>query len=124
MCRVIKPDGYILVSSPNRLCPVDIFHGRSKEHPLPRLNLPSDPFLLSPADYRNLFGHAGCNLFRLLPVRGYWGFINRKTNWKGRILAAPVDAIFRVVSYEPLRFLRPAPISPWIVMLMRKLPVW
>lgn len=124
MSRVLKPDGYILVSSPNRLCPVDIFHGRSKEHPLPRLNLPSDPFLLSAEDYRKLFGEAGCQLFRLLPVRGYWGFINMKTHWKGRILAAPVETIFRVVSNDALSFLRPMPVSPWLVMLMRKAPVW
>jgi SAM-dependent methyltransferase len=124
MCRVLKPDGYILVSSPNRLCPVDIFHGRSKEHPFPRLNLPNDPFLLSAGDYRKLFGEAGCKLFRLLPVHGYWGFINMKTHWKGRILCAPVETIFRVVSNDALRFLRPMPVSPWLVMLMRKAPAW
>jgi SAM-dependent methyltransferase len=124
MCRVLKPDGHILVSSPNKLCPVDIFHGRSKEHPLPRLNLPSDPFLLSARDYRNLFGMAGCNLFRLLPVQGYWGFINMKTHWKGRLLAAPVETVFRIISAEACRFLRPLPVSPWLVMLMKMRPVW
>jgi SAM-dependent methyltransferase len=120
MCRVLKRGGRVLVSSPNRLCPVDIFHGRSKENPFPRLNLPNDPFLLSPGDYRSMFGAAGCTSFRLLPVDGYWGFINLKTHWKGRILAAPVETIFRVVSNEALRFLRPLPVSPWLVMLIQK----
>jgi SAM-dependent methyltransferase len=124
MCRVLKPDGYILVSSPNRLCPIDIFHGRSKENPFPRLNSPANPFLLSAADYERLFGQAGCNLFRLLPVEGYWGFINMRTHWKGRLLSAPVRLTFRLVSTRALSFARSLPVSPWLVALMRKSQAW
>ena len=124
MTRVLKPDGHILVSSPNRWCPVDIFHGRSPEHPFPRLNPPGSPFLLSPADYRDLFGRAGCNFFRLLPVTGYWGFINLKARLTGRLLALPVESVFRLVSMEPFRFLRGLPVSPWLVMLMKKEAAW
>jgi len=124
MCRILKPDGYILVSSPNRLCPVDLFHGRSRESPFPRLNSPANPFLLSVADYRELFAISGCNLFRLLPVEGYWGFINLKTHWKGRILARPIEAIFRLVSTNACSFLRPLPVSPWLVILMTRKTAW
>jgi SAM-dependent methyltransferase len=124
MCRVLKPDGYILVSSPNRLCPVDLFHGRSKENPFPRLNSPANAFLLSAADYRELFAGLGCNLFRLLPVDGYWGFLNLKTHWKGRLLAMPVEAIFRMVSTNVCSFLRRLPVSPWLVVLMTKRTAW
>jgi SAM-dependent methyltransferase len=120
MTRVVQPGGYVLVSSPNRLFPVDLFHGRTNAHPLPRLNPPGSPFLLSAADYRGLFRQAGCNLFRLLPVEGYWGFVNRKSCWTGRILVFPVECLFWLVSREPLRFLRGLPISPWLVLLMRK----
>jgi SAM-dependent methyltransferase len=120
MTRVLKPEGHILVSSPNRLCPVDLFHGRTKHNPFPRLNPPGSPFLLSPADYRALFREAGCDRFRLLPVAGYWGFVNRKTHWRGRLLAFPIECLFRAVSWEPLRFLRGAPCSPWLVMMIGK----
>jgi SAM-dependent methyltransferase len=120
MTRVLKPGGYVLVSSPNRLCPLDLFHGRTQEQPLPRLNPPGSRFLLSPGDYRTLFREAGCGEFRLLPVAGYWGFVNRKRHWAGRMLALPLEGLFGLISMEGLRFLRGWPISPWVVMLGRK----
>jgi SAM-dependent methyltransferase len=120
MTRVVKPGGYILVSSPNRWCPVDIFHGRTPESSLPRLHPPNSRFLLSPGDYRRLFATAGCNWFQLLPVTGYWGFVNRRETWKGRALVWPVQQAFRLAAWEPLRSLRAAPFSPWLVMLIRK----
>ncbi len=119
MTRVLKPGGRVLVSSPNRLCPVDLFHGRTKDHPLPRLNPPWSRFLLAPRDYRGLFRDAGCTEFHLLPVTGYWGFVNRKRSLSGRLLALPIECAFALVSSEPLAFLRSWPLSPWIVMLMR-----
>ena len=124
MTRVLDPDGYILTSSPNRWFPIDIFHGRTPENPYPQFNPPWRPFLLAPRDYEALFRSAGCNLFRLLPVTGYWGFIRMKKRWKGRLLALPVEAVFSTVSAGPLKFLRGSPISPWLVMLMKKNAAW
>jgi SAM-dependent methyltransferase len=120
MARVLHPDGFIMVSSPNRLFPLDIFHGRTAEHPYPYLNPPTNPFLLSAGDYRSMFHQAGCNVFRLLPVVGYWGFINMTKTWKGRVLAFPVQAVSRLVSVKAFRALRGSPISPWLVGLVRK----
>jgi SAM-dependent methyltransferase len=120
MTRVVKPGGYILVSSPNRWCPLDIFHGRTPERPLPQLHPPNSRFLLSPGDYRSLFEAAGCDWFRLLPVTGYWGFVNRRNTWKGRALVWPVQQAFKLAAWQPLRFLRASPLSPWLVMLIRK----
>jgi SAM-dependent methyltransferase len=120
MARVLDPDGFILVSSPNRLFPLDIFHGRTSEHPYPFLNPPTNPFLLSAGDYRRMFQQAGCALFHLLPVVGYWGFVNMRNTWKGRLLVLPVQTVFRLVSTTTLRALRGSPISPWLVGLARK----
>lgn len=120
MTRVLRPGGHVLVCSPNRWCPVDLFHGRSADHPLPRINLPSDPFLLSPGDYRRLFQPFGCNYSELLPISGYWGFVRRMKTWKGMLTAAPVNAIFNLVSQPAFGFLRPTPISPWISVLFRR----
>ena len=114
--RVLKPGGSVMVSSPNRLFPLDIFHGRSPEQPYPRLNAPWSRFLLSAGDYRRLLGTVGFVRPRLQPVTGYWGFVRMKQHLKGRILALPVEAVFRAVSSPPLRGLRGSPISPWIVM--------
>jgi SAM-dependent methyltransferase len=120
MSRVLKPGGRVMVSSPNRLFPIDIFHGRSPGQPYPRLNPPWSPFLLSPGDYRRLFAVAGCGRARLLPVKGYWGFIRQKQRLTGRILAFPIETVFTAVSAEPLRALRGSPVSPWIVMTLEK----
>jgi SAM-dependent methyltransferase len=114
--RVLKPGGHVMVSSPNRLFPLDIFHGRSPAQPYPRLNPPWSRFLLSAADYRKLLSTAGFIRSSLLPVTGYWGFLRMKQHLKGRLLALPVEAVFRAVSAPPLRGLRGSPISPWIVM--------
>ena len=120
MSRVLHPDGFLLVSSPNRLFPLDIFHGRTAEHPYPYLNPPSNPFLLSAGDYRMMFQEAGCAHFSLLPVAGYWGFINMKKSWKGQLLAFPVETVFRLVSHPRFAGLRGSPISPWLVGLAQK----
>jgi SAM-dependent methyltransferase len=118
--RVLRPGGCALVSSPNRLFPLDIFHGRTPEHPYPRLNSPTSKFLLSAGDYRALFGAAGCGQASLLPVKGYWGFLRMKQRWKGRALAFPVETMFSLVSQPAMSFLRGSPVNPWLVMLFRR----
>jgi SAM-dependent methyltransferase len=118
--RVLRPGGHAMVSSPNRLFPIDIFHGRSPEQPFPRLNPPWSPFLLSAGDYRALFASAGCGRARLLPVKGYWGFIRMKERFKGRLMAFPVEAIFSAVSTAALGGLRGSPINPWLVMAAQR----
>ena len=120
MGRVLKRGGHAVVSSPNRLFPIDIFHGRSPDQPFPRINPPWSPFLLSAGDYRRLFAAAGCRDSRLLPVKDYWGFIRMKQKRSGRLLAWPVETVFSLVSTPALRVLRGSPISPWIVMAAEK----
>ncbi len=120
MGRVLKRGGHAMVSSPNRLFPLDIFHGRSPDQPYPRLNAPWDPFLLSAGDYRRLFAAAGCQSTRLLPVKDYWGFIRMKRRLVGRMLAFPIETIFNAVSIETLRALRGSVVNPWLVMEAEK----
>lgn len=120
MARVVRPGGSIMVSSPNRHFPLDLFHGRDEQHPLPRLNPPGHPFLLSAGDYRRLFGSANCGDFELLPVNGYWGFLRKQRTWKGRLVTWPVKTVFDVVSSDRFGFLRGSPINPWLVMMMRR----
>jgi hypothetical protein len=118
--RVLRPNGHVMVSSPNRLFPVDLFHGRSPDQPFPRVNPPWNPFLLSASDYRRLFDRAGCGRARLLPVTKYWGFIRMKRRISGRMLALPVETLFRLVSTAGLRSLRGSPVNPWLVMMAQK----
>jgi len=119
--RVLRPRGHVMVSSPNRLFPIDLFHGRTPDRPYPRLNPPWDPFLLSAGDYAHLFRQAGCGQVRLLPVTGYWGFIRVKRTLQGRLKAFPVEMLFRLVSTGALEPLRRSPVNPWLVLALRKL---
>ena len=121
MVRVLKPGGRIFVSGANRLCPLDLFHGRAPGEYVPRLNPPWTRFLLSAGDYRRLFAAAGADGARTLAVRGYWGFVTSRRTVKGRMFSLPVRFAFRVLSYRALARLRGSFVDPWIVVTARKL---
>jgi len=120
MTRVLKPKGRIIVSSPNRYFPFDIFHGRDEGSYKVRATKPSDPFLLSIGDYKKLFFKAGCNYSDSLPVDNYWGFIRSKHNFPGYLFGLPVRFVFWLVSKPVFKFLRGSPINPWIVVILGK----
>ena len=117
MARVLKPGGRVVVSSPNRWFPADIFHGRDKGGYKPRLNPPTSRFLLSVKDYEDLFRSSGCSKSKALPVRGYWGFIRASHSLKGRLLSYPVRLLFRLAD---MRMFRSSPLNPWLVVSMQK----
>ena len=120
MSRVVKPGGKIVLASPNRLFPLDIFHGRKAGSYKPRINWPTSPFLLSLEDYRNLFIESGCVKADTLPIDNYWGFVRSKKTWKGYIFSLPVAFIFWLVSQEKLKFLRNSVVNPWLVVLITR----
>lgn len=120
MVRILKPGGKVVVSSPNRMFFMDIFHGRKPNSYTPRFNSPADHFLLSVGDYKRLFKAAGCSRGAAQPVENYWGFIRSKHSLKGLLLGMPVRFAFWLVSRRPFAWLRGSPLSPWIVVLMEK----
>lgn len=120
MVRVLRPGGYVVVSSPNRWFLFDIFHGRSAGSYSPRLNPPTSRFLLSVGDYERLFRRAGTGPATALPVENYWGFIRSRHSIKGMALGLPVRFIFWLVSRPPFKFLRNSPVNPWLVVLLQK----
>lgn len=120
MVRVLRPGGYVIVSSPNRWFLCDIFHGRTPGSYRPRFNPPTSRFLLSVGDYEHLFGRAGCGPASALPNENYWGFIRSSNSIKGRLFGAPVRFVFWLVSRAGLGFLRGSFINPWLVVMMQK----
>jgi SAM-dependent methyltransferase len=122
MVRVVKPGGRILLSSPNRLFPLDLFHGREEGVMRPKPYSRANRFLLSFADYRELFLQAGCASVRALPVAGYWGFIRSRRSLRGLLLGLPVRFLFWTVSQEMFRSLRTSPVNPWLIVLIEKGP--
>jgi len=121
MARMVKPGGHIVVSSPNRWFPLDLFHGRSIGSYRTPLNLPWHRFLLSASDYRRLFLAAGCAEPAIaLSINNYWGFCRTSQTWKGRLFALPVRALLHIGSHAAMRMLRTSFLVPWIVMLVRR----
>jgi SAM-dependent methyltransferase len=120
LSRVTRPGGKIVVSSPNRRFPLDIFHGRAPGRYRPRLYWPGDPFLLSVADYRSLFDACGCPTVITQPVERYWSFRRSRLSWKGRLLGSPLRLLFWLLSRDGLRGLRGSPADPWLVLLVEK----
>ena len=118
MGRVLRPGGKVIVSSPNRLFPLDLFHGREEGSLRPKWNSPALPFLLSARDYAKLFQPTGLTRMRPLANRNYWGFIRSRHSLKGLILGLPVRALFWTVS--EFNFLRSSPLNPWLVLLLEK----
>jgi SAM-dependent methyltransferase len=121
MARVVRPGGHIVVSSPNRWFPLDLFHGRAIGSLRTPVNPPWRRFLLSAGDYRSLFLAAGCSAPAVpLSVANYWGFCRSNGTWLGRLAALPVKALLRIGSRGATRTLRGSPLVPWIVMLIGK----
>ena len=120
MVRVLRPGGYVIVSSPNRRFLFDIFHGRTPGSYTPRFNPPGSRFLLSVADYERLFRRAGTGPATALPVENYWGFIRSKHSLKGMVFGMPVRFIFWLVSRPGLAALRGSPVNPWLVVMLQK----
>ncbi|MGQ8367337.1 class I SAM-dependent methyltransferase [Glaciecola sp. 1036] len=120
MSRVLTKGGNIAVSSPNRLFPFDLFHGREPGNYTPRFNRPGERFLLSANDYREMFVNAGCTTAVPQKTEGYWGFVRAKHSFKGSILTLPIRFMFWLSSRETFKFLRSTPFSPWLVMLAKK----
>ena len=121
MTRVVKKRGDIIVSSPNRLFPLDLYHGREVGTYATPVNPPWRKFLLSRGDYAKLFRQAGCaGQAHALSIKNYWGFCGTQRSRKGRLLSIPVKALFTLGSNEVTPFFRASPLLPWIVVRITK----
>jgi SAM-dependent methyltransferase len=118
MARVLKPGGRIVTCNPNRYFPFDIFHGHQAGRVTLRPTMPWSRLLLSRGDYFRMFQRFGCVHATAMPVENYWSFTNSRQTWKGRMLAAPVAFLLRVVSRIPV--LRGSPLNPWLVVMLEK----
>lgn len=118
MMRVLKPGGRVFSCNPNRFFPFDIFHGHQAGRPVLRSTMPWDHLLLSVGDYRRMFSQSCPVTAKAIPVENYWSFTNSRKTMKGRILSAPVRALFTLVSRISL--LSGSPLNPWLIVRIEK----
>ena len=118
MARVLRPGGRLFSCNPNRYFPFDLFHGHQAARATLRLTLPWQRLLLSCGDYFRMFRPFGCVRATALPVENYWSFTNSRKTRKGRVLAAPVAFLLKMVSRIAL--LRGSPLNPWLVVMIEK----
>ncbi len=118
MVRVTKKGGCMVVSSPNRLCPIDFFHRANVKNHIPRFHSAAETFLLSLKDYSRLFKVGQqCECIENLPLRGYWGFYSSSKYLLGRILQQPVRWYFNyLMSWKVTSFLRNSFLNPWLIL--------
>ncbi len=122
VARVLKPGGRVFSCNPNRFFPFDIFHGHQAGKPVVRPTMPWDRLLLSTGDYRRMFSRFCPVRVTAMPVEQYWNFTNSKKTLKGRILAAPIRALFQLVS--KVKVLRGSPLNPWLIVRIEKQPTF
>lgn len=118
MVRVLKPGGRIFSCNPNRYFPFDIFHGHQAGKPVLRPTMPWDRLLLSVGDYRELFSRRCRVRVSAIGNESYWNFTNSRKSLKGKILSAPVRALFKFVSHVGV--LRGSPFNPWLIVRIEK----
>lgn len=121
MVRVVKPGGYIVVASPNRPCPLDMWHLHHNPGGVVRLHSPGERFLCSFDDYAELFVRgAGCRSIETLPLEPYFSFRQKARHPWQRFLVGPVQLYFRLLSSRAGAWLRPTALNPWLVVLVRR----
>ena len=120
LTKVTRTGGLIILSTPNRLFPVDFWHHEGSFGGF-RLHGPGDRFLLSLADIRHLFvDAAGCREVEVLPHAGYFAYYGASTfRWK-RAVSGAARAYFRAFSSPALKGLLSSPLNPFLIVSVRR----
>lgn len=117
LLRVTKPGGYILVACPNRLFPIDFFHGGRPFHGLTvRFHSPFETFLLSYGDIRRLF-EGQAQWVRSLSLKHFFNL--RRLAVGNRFMALVTALMECACDLIPDVFWGTA-FSPYLVILIRK----
>ncbi|MBI1853352.1 MAG: class I SAM-dependent methyltransferase [Planctomycetes bacterium] len=117
--RVTKPGGFVLMATPNRLCPIDVWHGPFVMGG--HFHGPGESFLPS---YREIRA-----LFEPLPrfaestaesIDGFFQFERVRRHAAMRALLGPARAAIWLQDRPGLRWLRRSPLNPFLIVLARK----
>jgi SAM-dependent methyltransferase len=114
VARVVRPGGAIVMSTPNRLFPIDFFHATDRFGL--RWHSPSEAFSVSYGDMRRLFvEHAGCTSIRPLGMDRAFVFKRSQTHAWGRVLAPVARAGLAAAGVWPISLLQKSPVMPFLM---------
>ena len=119
LARVTRRGGHIVLSTPNKRCPIDFFHGIDRFGG--RLHPPWEDFTLSFSELKHLFVElAGCESISLLPLEGAFSFDRVRQRAWGKLLCRPAQHLFRLVSSGKRNFLSSSFLIPFLMVWVRK----
>ncbi len=117
--RVTRPGGCVLVATPNRRCPIDIWHGPfvAGAH----FHGPGESFLMSFSEIRALFaeldGFSGASVASL---EGFFQFERTRRLPMLRALLVPARFALWLQERRGFRWLRRTLLNPFLIVLARK----
>lgn len=114
VARVVRPGGAIIMSTPNRLFPIDFFHATDRFGL--RWHSPKEAFSVSYGDMRRLFVEdAGCASIRPVGMEGAFVFKRSQTHTWGRVLAPLARAGLAAAGTWPISLLQATPVMPFVM---------
>jgi SAM-dependent methyltransferase len=116
LLRVTKETGKIIITTPNRLFPVDPHHGRRQNKLGVRIHSPFEKYTLSMKDLKMYF--KGKKIVHL-PLNHYFAFKKTSVYSARRILTGPLQAFIKIFDlYVP--FLKSTPLFPHLCVMIEK----
>lgn len=116
LLRVTKVGGYLLIASPNRLFPVDFFHGRRTFNRIPyRFHSPREHFLVSFRDIQGLFSAETQHCVALSPAH----FLNLSRYFRSAPGRHLIESLRNASSNLAAGFWS-SMFSPYLVVLIQK----
>ena len=121
LVRVVSPDGRLFLDFPNGSFPIDFWHGVTPGGA--RIHSLREGFLPTVPQIRALCARIDRRLaVSVLSPEGRLRFQQVSSHWYGRLLRAPMTALYRLMSRRPFRFLAATPINPYLVIEVRRRP--
>ncbi len=115
--RVAKNSGYVLITTPNKRFPLDMWHGPFVFGA--RLHSPFEKFLASYGEIKSLFyGNGDCSEVKVLGLNNFFQFKKSGKQLWIRMLMPVIRFALQVISNS--NFLKKSFLNPFLIVLFRK----
>jgi SAM-dependent methyltransferase len=122
LVRVLSPGGRLWLDFPNGAFPIDFWHGGSPNGL--RFHSPSEGFLPTIRDVRRYLAELPPDVqLNVISPAGRLAFQRVRRHWYGRLLAGPVEALFRIAKAPLLRWITASPLNPYLVLELSRSPM-